>query len=872
MSTAGKMDGTMDIVSWTFEKLDPSREEPAYIDANDPTRYLTANTVRKLVRQLVAGFTDRGLQKRDCVCVVSFNDIYYTALYLGIIGAGGCFTGANPGYTVNELSHHLTITGSKYLLVEAGVLETATTAAKKCSIPLSNVFVLNYRGEAVPDGNQSWMKLLNKGEKDWVRVKDPATTPAAYFGTSGTTGLPKAAVITHAYLTSQGAIQEEIAAGTQGLDPYIISTPAFHAFTTPVQHVLPLRFKSKPAYILPRFHEETFMKTIQEHAIRTVVAVPPMLLAMSKHPASTFVSVRDIYVGGSSLPSGVVEEMYEKLRPEARVRQVFGMTEVGRATTWRKEGRDGSNGIGEPLPNFEFRVVNEHGTVLLEPGATGELQIRAPYPMLSYLHNEQATTEAFTADSWLRSGDIGYTSSAGNWYIVDRAKDLFKVRGWQVSPAEIEAALLEHPEIADAGVIGVPAGDGCGESPAAFVVRNGELDAEGVRKWVGGRLAGYKAVREVRFVEAIPRSAVGKILRRELRDMYKTELAVSSDVANLGILGRLYSCLNDLGFYRCTALVTTCSYSTEGLSDPDTYFTTRFNTALYQTIAEHPTLCYGIIDQTPSTPAHFRRLPFVHLNDVLEHHTQNPSHTEEQAVIALLETSHKRRLFEGDRKPSWRVVLLRHSSEKITIAFLANHAIADALSHVNFMRSLLGYFNAGGGEGEVEEEVEWPYKVPGGLRRPVVMDECVDLALPLLVADPASTAAHEAVKREPEAEKIWTGEKIFHDLESYVTLVRLVTIPHAVLQDVLAFCRGKGITLTGSLTALTVSYLAGTIPEGRGLRAIVPYSMRGVTGVSAEEICNHASALACTYPTSLIEELRVMRGKENCGGEMEEVE
>ena len=127
------------------------------------------------------------------------------------MGAGGCFAGANPGYTVRELAHHVKVTGTKFLLIEEKVLDVATEAAKQCGIPLSNIFILNFHGEATPDEYQSWNSLLDKGETDWVQVEDPNTT-AAYFGTSGTTGLPKAAIITHGYLVSQGISLEQICA------------------------------------------------------------------------------------------------------------------------------------------------------------------------------------------------------------------------------------------------------------------------------------------------------------------------------------------------------------------------------------------------------------------------------------------------------------------------------------------------------------------------------------------------------------------------------------------------------------------------------------------------------------------------------------
>jgi long-subunit acyl-CoA synthetase (AMP-forming) len=169
-------------------------------------------------------------------------------------------------------------------------------------------------------------------------------------------------------------------------------------------------------------------------------------------------------------------------------------------------------------------VVDKEGKVLLKQGAIGEIHIYNADAMKGYLNNITATREAFTPDHWVRTGDIGYIKDK-NWYVVDRAKDLIKVRGWQVSPAEIEAALLEHPDIRDAGVIGIPAPDGCGESPMAFIVVNegSSLDESQVKLFLATRLARYKNVEEVNFVDRIPRNPIGKILRRALRDMRGTE-------------------------------------------------------------------------------------------------------------------------------------------------------------------------------------------------------------------------------------------------------------------------------------------------------------------------------------------------------------
>jgi long-subunit acyl-CoA synthetase (AMP-forming) len=194
--------------------------------------------------------------------------------------------------------------------------------------------------------------------------------------------------------------------------------------------------------------------------------------------------------------------------------------------------------VTERILNASYRrVVDKDGHVITDEGVNGEIQIHCQHPMKGYLNNAAATAEAFSEDGWVRSGDVGYLRD-GKWYVVDRTKDLIKVRGWQVSPVEIEAVLLEHTSIADAAVIGVAAHDGTGEVPVAFVVKTEDsLQEQSIKEFIGQRLARYKSVDEVVFVDVIPRNATGKILRRVLRDFrgvspLSTDQAAASAYSN----------------------------------------------------------------------------------------------------------------------------------------------------------------------------------------------------------------------------------------------------------------------------------------------------------------------------------------------------
>ncbi|KAL3424530.1 4-coumarate-CoA ligase-like protein 2 [Phlyctema vagabunda] len=522
----------MDIVSWTFAKSKKyDQDKPLYIDPSNPERSLSANQVRTTVRQLACGLESHGLVKGDTVCVLSFNDIYYTSLYLGIIGAGGCFTGANPGYTAYELAHHLRTTQAKYLISAPKTLNVATEAAKECGLSNGDIYVLNLHGEVIPEGYQSWSKLLSCGEKDWVKGIDAANTTAAYVSTSGTSGLPKAAILTHSYMVSQAEVIGRVTA-TPGETSHMIAIPPFHVFTIPAQHALPIR-RGTTCYIMPRYEQETFMQAIKKFQISKTVVVPPILMSLSKSKHTGLLrSLRSIHVGGSCATDGMQQQLYDKLHPDARILQVYGMTEAGWATTWQEKATDCSGSVGKPLPGTRFRLVDSDDQVIKKDGVHGEIHIRAPHPMKGYLNNATATAEAFTPDGWVRSGDVGFVRK-GKWYVIDRTKDLIKVRGWQVSPAEIEAVILEHPDVADAAVIGVAARDTSGEVPHGYVVRKpgSQVNENDIKSFLATRLARYKSVDAVKFIDHIPRNPTGKILRRVLRDSKGTQIVPADQSA-----------------------------------------------------------------------------------------------------------------------------------------------------------------------------------------------------------------------------------------------------------------------------------------------------------------------------------------------------
>ena len=273
---------------------------------------------------------------------------------------------------------------------------------------------------------------------------------------------------------------------------------------------------------VPRFDPGRLVELVERHRVTVLIGAPPMLRALVAHPLATGAdlgSLELVVCGGAPLPAATQQALAARL-PGATVGQARGLTEtcVGVSMPDRATGSVPGT-VGRVMPNTELRVVDTETGRDLGPGRPGELLARGPQVMAGYLHRPEATAAMVDRDGWLRTGDLGLVDGDGNVVIVDRLKELIKVSGHQVAPAELEALLATHPAVADAAVLGRGDPDH-GEVPVAVVVpRPGaEPDPEGMLAWVAERVAPHKRVRAVSFADAIPRTPSGKLLRRALRD------------------------------------------------------------------------------------------------------------------------------------------------------------------------------------------------------------------------------------------------------------------------------------------------------------------------------------------------------------------
>ncbi|KIW42891.1 uncharacterized protein PV06_06395 [Exophiala oligosperma] len=517
--------------------------------ARPETHYLTRESFRLWSQRFGLGLRrSPHFQKGDRVLLFSGNDMFVPVVFMGVLCAGGIFSGANPTFTPRELAHQLRDSGATYLLCADGSIDTGIEAAKLAGLGSDRVFVYNariYDGPQPPlKGCRYWGDLIASADDAkgfaWDDLKGPGEcdTTLALNYSSGTTGVPKGVEITHRnYIsnTVQVALisqQHPDYEARNARASWLCFLPLYHAYGQ-TYFVAGAFNRQVPVYVMPKFDFEKMLEYIQRFRVTDLALVPPIAVLLAKHPAVEkydLSSVENVGCGAAPLGRDVCVQIEKRLGRGINVKQGWGMTECTCSLLgWDVMATSTSAAVGEPNANCTAMIVSEDGGQEIAsrgPRHVGELWCRGPNVMKGYWRNPKATAETLTPDGWLKTGDIAYVDEAGMFHIVDRKKELIKVKGNQVAPAELEALLLEHDAIADAAVIGMPTQDG-DEVPRAFVVRQSGRDVteNEVKKFIEGKVVRYKFLKGgVEFVDAIPKNPSGKILRRQIRDAAKERL------------------------------------------------------------------------------------------------------------------------------------------------------------------------------------------------------------------------------------------------------------------------------------------------------------------------------------------------------------
>ena len=499
---------TASITDYVLRGVDSYPDRAALIDG--PTgRTVTYAQLRDQVRRLAGGLAARGFGRGSTLALMAPNIPDYAVVFHGVATAGGTVTTINPTYTADEVRHQLQDSGAS-LLVTVGMFAEAALGAVE-GTAVTDVFII---GDAV-EGTKPVTELFGDPiEQVGVDVdNDIVVLPYS----SGTTGLPKGVMLTHANLTANLAQTEPVLEADEG-EVALAVLPFFHIYGMQVL-MNGLLSRGLTVITMPRFDLEQALRLIQDNKVTRFFAVPPMILAFAKHPLIDnfdVSSLKTIMSGAAPLGADLTAEAAARVGCE--IFQGYGMTELSPVTHATLQGQGKAGSVGVTVPNTECRIVDPDGNDL-DVDADGELWVRGPQVMTGYLNNDEATRMTIDSDGWLHTGDVGHFDSDGHLYIVDRVKELIKFKGFQVAPAELEALIVTHPAVADVAVIGVPDIE-AGELPKAYVVLkpNAEATETDIKDFVKGKVATYKQLAQVEFVSEIPKSASGKILRRVLRD------------------------------------------------------------------------------------------------------------------------------------------------------------------------------------------------------------------------------------------------------------------------------------------------------------------------------------------------------------------
>lgn len=438
----------------------------------------------------------------------------------------------SPGYNAEELTFQLKDAGAKAIVTQKPLLETAFKAAKAAGIPEDMIILIG------DDRDQSgkvkhFTSIRKLANTDRYRKTKRKSSDLAFLAySSGTTGLPKGVMLSHGNIVSnviqlmsveQANLTWDGNADGKG-DRILGFLPFFHIYgLTCLLHQCVI--VGWTLVVLPKFDIETFCRIIQEYRITFSYVVPPVVLQLAKHPVVPnydLSSLRMMNSGAAPLTKELVEQQYA--RTKVPVKQGYGLSETSPTTHTQPWGlwRSTIGSVGRMLPNQTAKYMSEDEKEV-PIGQVGELWIKGPNIFQGYLNNPEGTKNALTADGYFKTGDVGYQDKDGNFYITDRVKELIKYKGFQVPPAELEGLLQSHPNVDDVAVLGIYSEEQATEVPRAFVVPTKGVDgskqtAEEITNWLAERVASHKRLRGgVTFVDEIPKSASGKILRRVLK-------------------------------------------------------------------------------------------------------------------------------------------------------------------------------------------------------------------------------------------------------------------------------------------------------------------------------------------------------------------
>jgi acyl-CoA synthetase (AMP-forming)/AMP-acid ligase II len=485
---------------------------PALVDSITG-RTITYAELPDLVDRAASGLARLGLRKGDACAIFSSNTPEYPIAVLAVARLGAVVTTASPLYTKDDLARQLADSGARILITSTALAQTWTYAASHAGV--EHVITFDGGAGTVMGFDQL---LAEPGGPPRVAI-DPHDVVALPYS-SGTTGLPKGVMLSHRNLVANILQTDASSHYLHDRDTTVAFLPFFHIYGLVVIGLLGL-WSGATLVVMPKFDLESYLDLVERHRATLLHVVPPVVVALAKASSidrRDFSSIRKLFSGAAPLGANAIEQCTRRIR--CVLQQGYGLTETSPAShvTSDDPARIKYGSIGQPLPNTECRLVDPVTGRDVAPGHDGEIWLRGPQVMRGYLGRPDETRATIDDEGWLHTGDIGHADEDGHFFVVDRLKELIKYKGMQVPPAELEAVLLSHPAVADAAVVPLKDAD-AGEIPRAFVVLKAPASAEELMAYVAQQVAPYKKVRRLDFIDAIPKSPSGKILRRLLRDV-----------------------------------------------------------------------------------------------------------------------------------------------------------------------------------------------------------------------------------------------------------------------------------------------------------------------------------------------------------------
>ena len=520
-------------------------ERPAFLYP----KKITFKDFKKQVDIFATALKGLGVKKGDKIALYSPNSIQWGISFYGLEKAGAILVPMNPQFKEAEVEYEATDSGAETIIVFQPLYPTV--AAVKAKTNLKNIIVIESGEEEkiseIPEGTIGWSKLMIKTKPEPPEYNfNPKEDLAALVYTSGTTGLPKGTMLTHYNMVSN-IVQISQYFELSEIDIAMTVLPLYHIYGLNVCMNQAI-WLGAAQIVTERFDVKEFCDLIEKYQATYSLCVPPIFLAVVRHledpnvKGYDWTNLKIINNGAAPIPLELIEKFDKLAKEKCNAKEVtiqhgWGLTEASPVVAVNPMYRRKMESQGTLLPDTFHKIIDlETGEELPKRGDIGELVIKGPQVMKGYWKRPEATEGAFwtdpnTGEKWLRTGDTAYIDEEEYEHLIDRIKEMIKYKGWSIAPAELEDLLFKNPHVFDAAVIGKPSTElDIGQIPKAFIIlkpaSKGKVREQEIMDWVAERISAYKKIREVEFVDLIPKSGSGKILRRELVEQEKIKLGL----------------------------------------------------------------------------------------------------------------------------------------------------------------------------------------------------------------------------------------------------------------------------------------------------------------------------------------------------------